>query len=102
MARPGILVVEPDEDVAATIALMLESFGFRVRVAHDGPGAREILNKKTAGIAVVVVAMILHGEDGTSLADHIRDLRLPLVMISANDEAMNRAAEQGMQLLQKP
>lgn len=102
MTRSHILVIEPDPFVASTIGILLESVDFRVTAVHDGSAAREFLNGDGRRCDAVILAFVLAGEDGASLAEHVRQLGLPLVMISGSDRAMNSAADSGMQLLCKP
>lgn len=102
MAREHILLIEHDPFVAATIELMLESSGFRVITVHDRSSAFEILKTRRPAIDAVVLTATLDCGGPPYLAERIGDLGLPLVMISGNDQAMNEAADLGLQLLHKP
>jgi DNA-binding response OmpR family regulator len=102
MAREHILVIEHDPFVAATIQLMLESFGFRATAVHDRPDALQILKMKRRDIDAVVLTATLDSVGAPSLAEQVGKLGLPLVMISGSHRAMNNAAELGLQLLHKP
>ena len=44
----------------------------------------------------------MQGEHSDSLADHAKELALPLVMISGRDQAMIEARDSDLQLLHKP
>jgi len=98
----SILVVEPDPLVAATVALMLEGVGFSATAVHEASLARQALQSSAERFIAVVMATPLPDEDSASLGVHIRDLGLPLVVMSGSDEEMNKAADRGLQLLHKP
>ena len=95
-----ILVVDRSGEIRDTITAILEDRGYRVSSADSGAAMREILKK--GGIDAVVIDASLHDETSASLAAHARDLRLPLVMVSGNDDHMGYAADHGLQLLRKP
>lgn len=102
MVSKQVLVVEPDAFVAATIGLMLETFNFTVTVAHRGSTAREILKSQAPKFCLVVLAAVLFDDEGSSIAESVRERGLPLVMFSGSEKAMSMAAASGLQLLRKP
>jgi PAS domain S-box-containing protein len=84
-ARPTILVVEDDRDIARLIAMMLDKAGLDAHVAHTAAQARELLGQRP--YAALTVDLKLPGEDGVSL---IRSLRrapptreVPVIVVSA-------------------
>jgi DNA-binding response OmpR family regulator len=95
-----ILVVDRDGGIRDTIAAILRDRGYRVICVADGASMRHLLEND--GIDAIVIDASMRGETSTSLAEHAKALRLPLVMISGNDAIMGYAADHGLQLLHKP
>jgi signal transduction histidine kinase/CheY-like chemotaxis protein len=67
-----VLVVEDNRDAAAMLALLLERYGHRVRVAHDGATALAEVRERLP--AAVLLDIGLPGMDGYQLAAALRDL----------------------------
>ena len=66
-----VLVVEDDPDVRLVTVSRLESLGYRVRIAIDGPSALESL-AQSPDIALALVDVVMPGGmDGHALADEI-------------------------------
>ncbi|MBI3948610.1 MAG: PAS domain S-box protein [Armatimonadetes bacterium] len=93
-ARPRILVVEDDADVANLLRMMLDQAGFEADTAYDAEQAKAALARTP--YAAMTVDILLPGQDGLSL---IRELRtqeytqyLPVVVVSV-------VASTGRQLL---
>ncbi|MBX3635199.1 MAG: response regulator [Rubrivivax sp.] len=88
-ADPRILVVDDDPELRALLADYLGASGFTVDTAADGRQMRERL--ATIWPDVLVLDLMLPGEDGLSLA---RELRrgpdLPILMLSARGEEIDR------------
>jgi two-component system, OmpR family, response regulator len=102
MERPKhILVVDDNGDVRDVIAAMLEEIGHRVSLVEGGAMMRDFLKNADSADAVVLDSL-MPGEASASLALHVKDLHLPLVMISGSHDAMLFAEEHGLQLLRKP
>jgi DNA-binding response OmpR family regulator len=89
---PSVLVVEDQPALARLLAKVLTEEGFRVTVAHDGPGGRD------AALATVPDAVILDvglpGLDGLAVCRAIRarGLRMPVLMLTARDAVPDRVA----------
>jgi DNA-binding response OmpR family regulator len=89
---PSVLVVEDQPALARLLAKVLTEEGFRVTVAHDGPGGRD------AALATVPDAVILDvglpGLDGLAVSRAIRarGLRMPVLMLTARDAVPDRVA----------
>jgi DNA-binding response OmpR family regulator len=95
-----ILVVEPQKAVGDTISAMLQSAGYRVTAVQSGEPMRAFLDNVT--FDAVILDATLRGEHSDSLAAHVKELRLPLVLISGRDAAMVEARDRHLQLLHKP
>jgi len=110
-ARPDggttVLLVE-DEDVVRGLAVeVLESAGFEVHAAADGPAALELLERLDRRVDVVVTDVVMPGLGGRDLVREIRRGRpdLPVVFMSGyTDGGLDAEADlQGRAaFLQKP
>jgi two-component system OmpR family response regulator len=86
---PHILVVDDHRDIRETLAKYLGRQGYRVSTAEDAKAARRVL--QTAAIDLVVLDIMMPGEDGLSLC---RDLRaqgaIPIILLTAMTEDTDR------------
>jgi DNA-binding NtrC family response regulator len=96
-----ILLVEDYEPVREMTAAVLEDRGYRVSTVIDGATMREVL-KKDDTVDAIVLDVLTPGEGGASLAQHAKELGIPVVMISGSPDAMRLAEDQGLQLVRKP
>ncbi|WP_434131454.1 response regulator [Methylocaldum sp. GT1BB] len=84
-----ILVVDDDREIRVLVGDYLKQHGYRVSLAADGRQMREIL--ESSGIDLIVLDLMLPGQDGLSLC---RDLRarsdLPVLMLTARGEPIDR------------
>jgi CheY-like chemotaxis protein len=107
-ARPmRVMVVDDQPDMADCIALLIETFGHRVRAVYDGATALAMSNAEPPDVMFVDIGM--PGLNGYDVAREIRrraDLpRVRLVAITGygRDEDRARALEAGFDLhLTKP
>jgi DNA-binding NtrC family response regulator len=99
--RKHILVVDDDGDVQDVICNILEDGGFRVSRSANGALMRGFL-KTDDPVDAVVLDSLMPGETSASLARHLNDLQLPMVMVSGTHDAMLFAEQHGLQLLIKP
>lgn len=84
-----VLVVEDDPDVRDLLIDYLGEQGYQVVPADSAASAREILRSLTPGVALLDVG--LPGEDGLSLARHIREhLDIGIIMISGAGDTLDR------------
>lgn len=87
--EPHLLVVDDHRDIREPLARYLAKHGFRVSTAESAQSARRIL--QTSAIDLVVLDIMMPGEDGLSLC---RDLRatsqIPVVLLTALDEETDR------------
>ncbi|MGH6943179.1 MAG: response regulator [Geminicoccaceae bacterium] len=84
-----ILVVDDHREIRDLLAKYLATHGFRVSAAESASKARKVL--ETSAIDLVVLDIMMPGEDGLSLC---RDLRattdLPVIMLTAMAEDTDR------------
>jgi two-component system OmpR family response regulator len=95
-----ILVVDDDDDVRGVIVAILEDYTFCVSNVADGASMREFL-RTAEPVDCVVLDAIMPGEANISLVLHLKEVGLPVVMISGSHDAMERAEEYNLQLLRK-
>jgi CheY-like chemotaxis protein len=101
-----VLVVEDDEEMAQTLAFLLESWGHRVQVVSDGPEAIRVA--KEAAPEVVLLDIGLPGMSGVEVARQLRSdpgLRhARLVAVTGDEGATEVLSSRGQfeQFLLKP
>ena len=96
-----ILIVDDDEAVRDVIAAVLEDSGFRVSSVISAAAMRNFLSSGERVDAVILDASMREA-NSAALRLHAQSLRVPVVMMSGNPEAMRFARENGMALLEKP
>jgi two-component system response regulator MprA len=90
IARPRVLVADPDPETSALLARALEWSGYEVTTAANGGEALELIERLKPAAGVLEVTMeILNGYE---VVRQLRegDLRLPIVMISARAGKLDR------------
>jgi two-component system, OmpR family, response regulator len=93
--RAQVLIVDDDVSIRTLLKEYLEQNGFRVSTAADGQALKEQLRK--APVDLVVLDLMLPGEDGFSLCQWIRSLRdTPIIMLTARTGSNDRV--QGLEL----
>jgi DNA-binding response OmpR family regulator len=79
-----VVVVEDEQVIAGSLAARLRAEGFRVEVAHDGPGGVELCRNVRPD--VVVLGVMLPGFDGLEVCRRVQALRpVPVLMLTARD-----------------
>ena len=86
-----LLIVDDDERIRVLLQKFLIRNGFLVSVARDAAHARRILSGLDFDLLVLDVMM--PGEDGVSLTRHIRESRAtPILLLTAKSETDDRIA----------
>jgi DNA-binding response OmpR family regulator len=84
-----VLVVDDDPDVRDLLGDYLSEQGYEVLLANNAASARELLEGEPPKVVLLDVG--LPGEDGLSLARHIRErLDIGIIMISGAGETVER------------
>ncbi|MWB76711.1 response regulator [Pseudooceanicola sp. 216_PA32_1] len=86
---PHLLIVDDDERIRALLAKFLVRSGFLVSTARDAAHARRLL----AGLEfdLIVLDVMMPGEDGVSLTRHVRQtLQTPVMLLTAKGETSER------------
>ena len=86
---PHILLVDDERSIREPLAQFLAKQGFRVTQAGDAGQARDRL--AAYAIDLVILDIMMPGEDGLSLCRHIRATsELPVILLTARTEETDR------------
>jgi two-component system, OmpR family, response regulator len=89
MSEPHVLVVDDHRDIREPLAVYLRKHGMRVSLAADAAAARAILAKHA--IDLIVLDIMMPGEDGLSLCRHVREtLDAPIILLTAMTDDTDR------------
>ena len=87
--KSHLLVVDDDRETRELLSLYLGEQGFAVATVEDGRAMDAWLTDHSTDL--VILDLMLPGEDGLSIARRLRiDQKLPIVMISARGEDLDR------------
>ena len=103
--RGQVLLVEDNEDVAATSEMMLRSAGLDVVKMADAVEALAYLSSARRLPGVVLSDIAMPGSmDGIAFAFHLRDTypSLPVLLTTGYAEHLNHAVAGGLKVLSKP
>ena len=88
-AQPHVLVVDDDREIRDLLSRFLTKHGMRVTAARDGVEMMKALAER--GIDLVVLDLMLPGEDGLALCRRLRGQSgLPVIMLTAMGEDTDR------------
>jgi two-component system OmpR family response regulator len=88
-ALPHVLIVDDDAEIRDLLVRYLGRHGFRVDGAADGRAMHRLL--KDGRFDLVVLDLMLPGEDGLSLCRRLRaETDLPVIMLTAVGEEIDR------------
>jgi len=86
---PHILVVDDDREICSLVSQFLSRHALRVTTARDGAEMMKVM--EAARIDLVVLDVMLPGEDGLSLCRKLRaDSATPVIMLTAMGEDVDR------------
>jgi two-component system, OmpR family, response regulator len=84
-----LLIVDDDKEICALLSKFLAQHGYRVSVAYDGRAMMQAL--ENARISLIVLDLMLPGENGLSLCRRVRAASTtPIVMLTAVDQETDR------------
>ena len=87
--NPHLLVVDDDREIRDLLSMYFGQQGIEVAAVEDGAAMDAWLARNSTDL--VILDLMLPGEDGLSLAHRLRsDYELPIVMISARGEEVDR------------
>jgi two-component system OmpR family response regulator len=88
-AAPHLLIVDDDKELCALLSKFLSRHGYRVSIAHNGSEMASIL--EASRVSLVILDLMLPGEDGLSLCRQLRATRtLPIIMLTAMGDEVDR------------
>jgi two-component system, OmpR family, response regulator len=88
-AATHILVVDDDRETCLLLSKFLTRHGYRVSVAQDGKAMMQML--ETSRVSLIVLDIMLPGEDGLSLCRRLRAVStVPIIMLTAMAEQTDR------------
>ena len=86
---PHVLVVDDHREIREPLARYLERHGLRVTAAESAAAARRAL--KAAAVDLVVLDIMMPGEDGLALCRSLRETtRIPVILLTAMGEETDR------------
>ena len=87
--RPHLLLVDDERSIREPLAQYLGRNGFRVTAVENASEARMRLNANA--IDLVILDIMMPGEDGLSLCRHIRETsEIPVILLTAKSEETDR------------
>jgi DNA-binding response OmpR family regulator len=90
MSESGhILVVDDQQEICDLVREYLSDEGFRVSTANDGAGMREAITRDA--VDLVILDLVLRGEDGLQLARELRSQSdIGIIMLTGRGETVDR------------
>ena len=87
--RPQLLLVDDDPDLHELLSRYLSEQGFEITCVEDGVAMDRFL--ATQSTDLIILDLMLPGEDGLSIAKRLRNDRdTPIIMLSARGEEVDR------------
>src|SRR5947209_11295953 len=85
-----ILVVDDQQEICDVVQEYLTGEGYRVSVSHDGGGMRRVLGQST--VDLVILDLMLPGEDGLTLARSLRgdSASIGIIILTGRGETVDR------------
>lgn len=88
-SMPHIAVVDDHRDIRDLVGKYLAQHGYRISLAENGAALRRLLEKSAPDL--VVLDVMMPGEDGLSLCRHLRSTTdLPIILLTAMTEETDR------------
>jgi two-component system phosphate regulon response regulator OmpR len=89
MHSPKLLVVDDEPELRALLQSYLSKEGYQVEAVEDGAAAERHLAEHD--VDLVILDLMLPGEDGLSIGRRLRQKRnLPIIILSARGEELDR------------
>src|SRR5580700_8830160 len=85
-----ILIVDDEQEICEVVKEYLTGENYRVSTAHDGGGMRRILGQQ-AEVDLVILDLMLPGEDGLTLARQLREeSTVGIIILTGRGETVDR------------
>ena len=95
-----ILLVEDDADLLDSLALVLQLDGFEVVTASANKAAHAVIDQ--GGLDLIVADSVLRGGNGDDLAKTAQTLGVPVIVISGDQERIERLQGGPLPFIAKP
>lgn len=90
-SKKHILLIDDDKEITSLIAEYLKQHDFKVTVQYDGARLLKLLNENNFDL--IILDVMLPGQDGLSLCQQIRNLNdIPVLMLSAAQSEADRVS----------
>lgn len=86
----NILIIEDDEHVACTIRATLEMAGHTCSRLPDGKNAKDLA--ESGRFDLILLDVMLPGEDGFSVMEQIKDAGTPVIFLTARQDVLDKVA----------
>src|SRR5688572_21172672 len=84
-----ILIVDDQQEICDVVQEYLTGEGYRVSTAHDGAGMRRVLSQ--GPVDLVILDLMLPGEDGLTLARSLRsESGIGIIILTGRGETVDR------------
>jgi DNA-binding response OmpR family regulator len=84
-----ILIVDDQKEICDMVQDYLSSEGYRVSAAHDGSGMRRVITQSQ--VDLVILDLMLPGEDGLTLARALREeSNVGIIILTGRGETVDR------------
>src|ERR1044072_555363 len=84
-----ILIVDDQQEICDVVQEYLTGEGYRVSAAHDGAGMRRVLGQ--GHVDLVILDLMLPGEDGLTLARSLRsESGIGIIILTGRGETVDR------------
>src|SRR2546421_3603978 len=84
-----ILIVDDQQEICDVVQEYLTGEGYRVSTAHDGSGMRRVMGQ--AHVDLVILDLMLPGEDGLTLARALRsESGIGIIILTGRGETVDR------------
>jgi two-component system OmpR family response regulator len=88
-AAPHVLIVDDHRDIRDALCRYLQDSGLKVTLAESAASARRVLSQRE--IDLIILDIMMPGEDGLSLCRSVREHRgTPVILLSARAEELDR------------
>jgi two-component system OmpR family response regulator len=85
-----ILIVDDEREICEVVREYLTTERYRVSMAYDGSGMRRVVEE--SGVDIVLLDVVLPGEDGLTLARWLRakDANIGIIMLTGRGDTLDR------------
>ncbi len=87
--RPNILIVDDEKQICEFLSDYLQAHGYDVQTANDGAGMRDVMTSHD--IDLVILDLVMPGEDGLTLTRYLRETsNVAVIILTGKDEEVDR------------